>query len=263
VVQLSAVLADLQAETDELDALVADLPAEKWFTPTPAEGWTIAHQIAHLAWTDRAAQLAVTDPEGFVPLLRQAAADPGGFVDRGASEGASLPPGELLARWRKTRAELAEALLAVPDGSRLTWFGPPMSAASMATARLMETWAHGQDVADALGVRRVPTARLKHVAHLAVRTRDFAYRVHDRQPPASEFRIELTAPDGSTWTWGPQDAEQQVIGPALDFCLLATQRRHPDDTDVRAVGDDAKAWLGIIQAFAGVPGPGRARGQSG
>jgi uncharacterized protein (TIGR03084 family) len=263
VVQLSAVLADLQAETDELDALVADLSAKEWSAPTPAEGWTIAHQIAHLAWTDRAAQLAVTDPESFAVLLRQATADPSGFVDQGASEGASLPPGELLAAWRKARAELAEALQAVPDGSRLTWFGPPMSAASMATARLMETWAHGQDVADALGVRRVPTARLKHVAHLAVRTRDFAYRVHDRQPPASEFRIELTAPDGSTWTWGPQDAEQQVIGPALDFCLLATQRRHPDDTDVRAVGDDAKAWLGIIQAFAGVPGPGRARGQSG
>jgi uncharacterized protein (TIGR03084 family) len=263
VVQLDAVITDLGAESTELDGLVADLPAESWSAPTPAEGWTIAHQISHLTWTDQAAHLAATDPDGFAAALQQAAANPSGFVDDGASELASLPPTELLAYWRKTRAELAAALLAVPAGQRLNWFGPPMSATSMATARLMETWAHGQDVADALGVRRVPTARLKHVAHLAVRTRDFAYLLNDQQPPVTEFRVELVGPDQESWTWGPEDAEQRVSGSALDFCLLATQRRHRDDTDVRAVGAEAEVWLGIIQAFAGLPGKGRARGQFG
>jgi uncharacterized protein (TIGR03084 family) len=131
----------------------------------------------------------------------------------------------------------------------------------MATARMMETWAHGQDVADALGVQRKPTARLKHVAHLAVRTRNFAYLLNDKAPPGEEFRVELQGPDGDTWSWGPEDAEQRVTGPALDFCLLATQRRHRDDLAVQAVGADADAWLGIIQAFAGLPGKGRQPGQ--
>jgi uncharacterized protein (TIGR03084 family) len=158
---------------------------------------------------------------------------------------------------------VAHALLAVPSSARLTWFGPPMSAASMATARLMETWAHGQDVADALGVRRTPAARLRHVAHLAVRTRDFAYLLNDRKPPVTPFRVELTGPDGESWTWGPEEADQRVTGSALDFCLLATQRRHRADTDVRADGAEAEEWLGIVQAFAGSPGPGRAKGQFG
>ncbi len=152
---------------------------------------------------------------------------------------------------------MVAALAAFPDGQRLPWFGPPMSATSMATARIMETWAHGEDVADALGVRREPTARLKHVAHIGVRARNFAYSVHQLPPPEEEFRVELTAPDGQLWTWGPEDAAQRVTGPALDFCLLATQRRHLDDLALESVGDDAAKWLTIAQAFAGAPGGGR------
>ncbi|MDN5759876.1 MAG: wyosine base formation domain-containing protein, partial [Tomitella sp.] len=91
-----------------------------------------------------------------------------------------------------------------------------------------------------------------------VRTRDFAYAVHELTPPDSPFRVELAAPDGSTWTWGPEDATQCVAGPALDFCLLVTQRRHRDDLDIRAEGADARQWLTIAQAFAGAPGNGRA-----
>jgi uncharacterized protein (TIGR03084 family) len=128
---------------------------------------------------------------------------------------------------------------------------------SMATARIMETWAHGLDVADALGIERPPTVRLRHVAHISVRTRDFAFSVHGRTPPADPFRVELAAPDGSTWTWGPEDAAQRIVGSALDFCLVATQRRHRSNTDLKADGPDADAWLDIAQAFAGPPGPGR------
>ncbi|WP_157531232.1 maleylpyruvate isomerase family mycothiol-dependent enzyme, partial [Mycobacterium sp. IS-1496] len=140
----------------------------------------------------------------------------------------------------------------------LPWFGPPMSAPSMATARLMETWAHGLDVADALGVRRVPTARLRSIAHIGVRTRDFAFAVHGLPVPGEPFHVELNAPDGSRWTWGPADAPQHVTGSAEHFCFLVTQRRPRDELDVTAVGPDAEQWLDIAQAFAG--GGGRGRG---
>jgi uncharacterized protein (TIGR03084 family) len=135
-----------------------------------------------------------------------------------------------------------------------------MSPTSMATARLMETWAHGQDVADGLGWPRPVTDRIKHVAHIGVRTRDFAYLVRDKQPPAEQFRVELAGPSGDLWVWGPEDALQQVTGPALDFCLLVTQRRHRADLSVVAVGPDADEWLDIAQAFAGPPGAGRPAG---
>lgn len=248
---------DLRAESDELDALVADLPAGAWATSTPAPGWTIAHQIAHLLWTDRVALLAVNDEAGFNEVLGAAAADPSGFVDRGAEELAATAPAELLADWRRTRARLHDALLGAPDGRKLPWFGPPMSAASMATARLMETWAHGLDVADALGVKRPASARLRSVAHIGVRTRDFAFAINGVAAPTDQFRVELRAPDGSTWTWGPEDAPQRVTGSAEDFCMLVTQRRPRASLDVAAVGDDAQRWLTIAQAFAGPPGPGR------
>ena len=166
-----SVVADLRAESDALDALVVTLPEDGWRTATPAPGWTIAHQIAHLWWTDRVAVVAVTDEAGFTGLLQTAAKNPAGLVDEGAEELAVTPPAELLAQWRHERALLHDELLRVPDGRKLPWFGPPMSAASMATARLMETWAHGLDVADALGVKRPATARLKSIAHIGLRTR--------------------------------------------------------------------------------------------
>lgn len=176
-------VADLRAESDDLDALVAHLPADRWADPTPAPGWTIAHQIGHLLWTDRVALTAVTDEAGFAELMTAAAANPAGFVDDAATELAAVSPAELLTDWRVTRGRLHEELLAVPDGRKLAWFGPPMSAASMATARLMETWAHGLDVADALGVIRPATQRLRSIAHLGVRTPRL--RVHRQQPNPS------------------------------------------------------------------------------
>ncbi|NLE78389.1 MAG: TIGR03084 family protein [Rhodococcus sp.] len=255
---LQDVIADLKAEGDALEALVVTLPPDRWRTPTPAAGWTVAHQIGHLLWTDRAALLAVTDREAFETGLTEAWKNPTGFVDEGAEAEAQKAPGELYAQWRAERIRLANELASVPDGTKLPWYGPPMSAMSMATARLMETWAHGLDVAEALGVRPVPTNRLRSIAHLGVRTRDFAYSLNGLTPPAEQFRVELTAPDGDeTWAWGPEDAVQRITGPALDFCLLVTQRAHRDDLALEAVGDDTRFWLGIAQAFAGPSGAGR------
>ncbi|HZM76153.1 MAG TPA: TIGR03084 family metal-binding protein [Candidatus Limnocylindrales bacterium] len=255
---LNSVLADLHDESDDLDRLVSVLPVADWATQTPAPGWTISHQVAHLAWTDHVSRLAITDPVAFAEVLAQALEDPGGFADAGANEGAALSPGELLARWRSGRAALAVALAEVPDDARIQWFGTRMSATTMATARIMETWAHGQDVADALAVNREPTARIKHVTWLAVRTRDFAFQVHGLTPPAEPFRVELTAPSGELWEFGPPGAAERVSGPAVDLCLLATQRRHRNDLALVAAGANADKWLDIAQAFAGLPGAGRA-----
>jgi uncharacterized protein (TIGR03084 family) len=259
VADLMPVLDELRDECDALDALVADLPEQAWAGPTPSPGWTIAHQIAHLAWTDDVAVLAATDAAEFQSQLEAALAHIDTYVDAAAAERAAQPPGELLTSWRAGRDALRAALQAVPDGTKVPWFGPPMSPTSMATARLMETWAHGQDVADALGVERAPSSGLRSVAHIGVRTRDFAYLIRNLPAPVEPFRVELAAPDGSTWSWGPEDAAQRVTGPALDFCLLVTQRRHRDDLALVAVGDDAAQWLTIAQAFAGPPGPGRER----
>jgi uncharacterized protein (TIGR03084 family) len=258
-------LHDLRAEGDELDSLVSDLAPPGWSQPTPSPGWTVAHQIGHLTWTDERALIAVTAPERFGEVLAEfaSAADPLAEVDIAAQQLAAEPPEQLLRRWRAGRQDLIEALAQVPTDTRIVWFGPAMSPASMVSARIMETWAHGQDVADALGVRRIPTARLRHVAHVGVRARDYAYFAHGLNPPAEPFAVELTAPDGERWSWGPPDATQRVNGPALDFCLLVTQRRHRADLAVTAQGPAADQWLDIAQAFAGPPGAGRAPAGSG
>ena len=264
MVELKALVADLRDESGEIDGLVSELSADGWATKTPAPGWSVAHQVVHLAWTDQRALLAVNDPAAFQAELAEVAKGARErierLVDAAADEGAQQHHSKLLADWRQGRDDLAEALLQVPDGTKIPWYGPPMSAASMATARLMETWAHGYDIADALGEKRVPTARIRHVAHIGVRTRDFTYLVRQLTPPAEPFRVELAGPDGEVWTWGPTDAQQRVTGPALDFCLLATQRVNRADTALEASGADADQWLDIAQAFAGPPGEGREKG---
>jgi uncharacterized protein (TIGR03084 family) len=254
---LDEVLVDLAAEGDALEALVAGLDAAGWRTPTPATGWDVATQVVHLAWTDEVAIASATDKQAWDAVVLQAIDDPEGFVDVEALAGAVAPPEAILARWRAARPALRQALRDYPATEKMPWFGPPMSPTSMATARFMETWAHSLDVAEALGSAPAPSDRIRHVAHLGVRTRNYAYGVHGLEPPAEEFRIELTAPSGEVWEWGPADAAQSVRGSALDFCLRVTQRRHRDDLDLVATGPDACRWLDLAQAFAGPPGRGR------
>jgi len=254
---LDVVLRDLAAEGDRLERIVADLDEAAWLTPTPAAGWDVAAQVAHLAWTDEVAVLAATDKEKWDEVVMLAIGDPDGFAGTAALAGAAADPGEILGRWRTARASLQQTLRVFPAGRKLPWFGPPMSPTSMATARFMETWAHSLDVAEALGVPPEPNDRIRHVAHLGVRTRDFAFGVHGLEPPAEEFGVTLVSPSEEVWSWGPADAAQTVTGSAYDFCQLVTRRRHRADTDLVAVGADADRWLDIAQAFAGPPGDGR------
>ena len=257
---LDEVLDDLVAESRVVSAMIADLDDAGFATPTPAVGWSVRDQLTHLAYFDQAATRALLDPEAF---RRDAAAlleEGPTFPDRIAAEHATLPADEVRAWFEKARGELVDAFRGAAPKARLPWYGPDMSALSSVTARLMETWAHGQDVADALGRRREPTDRLRHVAHLGVQTFGFTYRNNGRAVPTTPVRVELTAPSGATWTWGPEDAGDRVTGSAFGFCLTVTQRRHPSDTDLRVTGPVATEWISIAQAFANPPGPGRAPG---
>jgi uncharacterized protein (TIGR03084 family) len=250
------VAADLRAEQDALDAVVAGLTGDQWHLPTPAAGWTVADQIGHLTYFDGAAAMAVTDPEAFAASIGDLVAAPDGGAALTLHR--HLAPAELLATWRAGRERLAEVAATLQDGDRIAWYGPSMGAKSFLTARLMECWAHGQDVVDAVGADRPPTDRLRHVAQLGFITRGWSYVNRGLDQPASDVRVELTSPSGQTWTYGSDGAADRVTGPALDFCLVVTQRRHVDDTALDVTGDIARDWLEKAQAFAGGPTDGPA-----
>jgi len=255
--RLRGVLEDLATECAALDSLVAGLDAAGWRRPTPAAGWDIATSVAHLAWTDEVALLAATDKEGWDHVVLRALEDASALVDGEARNGAAVPPDQLLGRWRQSRARLAEVLAGRPAEQKLPWLGPPMSPTSMATARYMETWAHGLDLADALHVPVEPHDRVRHVVHLGVRTRGFSFASRGLPAPREEPLLELTAPSGEVWVYGPADAAERVTGPAWDFGLLVTQRRHRADLALVAEGAEANQWLDVAQAFAGPSGEGR------
>lgn len=258
---MDALCDDLAAEHDDLDRIVA--PGDRLDAPTPAAAWSVGDQISHLWFFDQRALMALTDPDAFAQDARRlvASMEATGGTDMSVEVGRALAPDDLLGAWRADRRRLVEHGRTVDPKARVPWYGPAMSARSFLTARLMETWAHGQDVVDALDARREPTDRLRHVAHIGVGARAFSYVANRADMPDAAIRVELDAPSGDRWVWGPDEATDRVTGPALDFCLLVTQRRHRDDVDLHAEGPAADEWLGLAQAFAGPPGDGRQPGQ--
>ncbi len=250
-------LADLEAEQGALDERVAPLGDADMDLATPAEGWAIRDQLSHLAFFDDVAALAVSNPPKFAKLAESAAAgtDP---MDEHLRRGRAMRADELVTWWRTARAELLAVLGALEPEDRIAWFGPPMGALSFVSARLMETWAHGVDVLDALRVPVVPTSRLRHVAHLGVRARPYSYAVRGLALPEVTVAVELEAPSGEKWVWDAGNAMVSTVrGEALDFCLVVVQRRNVADTGLVVEGDAAEQWMQIAQAFAGPPGPGR------
>ena len=251
--------ADLAAEQADLVGIVTPLDSNGWARDTPAAGWTVRDTIGHLAYYDAAAALAMSDPAAFETERDRAF----GGGDFGSYEAMTLRRDldgpATLAHWKEQSSFLHRAIAAMDPGARVPWYGPPMAGASLVTARIMETWAHGQDVVDALGVWRTPTGRLRHIAHLGVRTRGFSFTNRGLDPPDGEVAVALTGPAGDEWTWGPGNgsADDLVTGSALDFCLVVTQRRNLADTSLVVRGPVAEAWMGQAQAFAGPPGTGR------
>lgn len=264
-------LRDLADEQSALDAIIGSAVGSPWDIPTPAEGWAVRDQVSHLAYFDEVATMAVRDPDRFRVLADAARAQQADPMEEHLARGRAMDGDALMAWWRAARGEMIQELGSLDAAARVEWFGPPMGVASFVTARLMETWAHGQDVADALGVERAATPRLRHIAHLGVRTRSFAYMVRGLDPPDRAVVVELSGPGGETWSFlaGPDEpapagrpAQERVSGSALDFCLVVTQRRNLADTSLVISGSRAREWMEIAQAFAGPPGPGRPPGKA-
>lgn len=269
---MAELCAELEAEHWALDERVAGIDQAGWDTPTPAVGWDVRDQISHLCFFDQAALVALTDPPAFARHTKGLTAGRG-EGDGGSPDvafGRSLPGAEVLERWRAAREATRVAALAAAEAdpkTRVSWYGPPMSLASFVTARLMETWAHGTDVADALGYAPVVSDRLRHVCQIGIKARPYAFMIHDCTDSGDPVAFDVTLPgtdkpslpgaDGH-WTWGPHGAANRVSGSALDLALVFTQRRHRSDTDLVVEGPTARVWMEIAQAFAGPAGPGRA-----
>jgi uncharacterized protein (TIGR03084 family) len=261
---VSEVLDDLLAEQQALDDIVAELAPGQWALPTPSPGWTVADQIGHLTYFDRTAALAITDPEAFqdamTALLTSGGAGAGSADDLTLGPYRAMSPDDLLDAWRAGRSTLASAAATLDNDSRVAWYGPSMGSKSFLTARLMEAWAHGQDIVDTVGAVREPTDRLRHIAQLGFITRGWTYMNRGLDVPSTPVRVELESPSGETWSFGPDPstdpAVESIVGPALDFCLVTTQRRHVDDTALVVTGASARDWMEKAQLFAGPPSDG-------
>lgn len=244
---------DLAAESADLAEVLRPLSSADWDRDTPAAGWTIRDQVTHLAFFDDAVLLSLADGGAFEAQRSELTAFGEHFPDEIVARNRHRSGPECMEWFLRSRGELVVAYQAAEPRRRLPWYGPDMSLASSVTARLMETWAHGQDILDALGGRRPPTARLRHIADLGVRTRGFNFELHGLPVPGEPVRLELAGPDGSRWTWGPAAAADRVTGDAEDFCLVVTQRRNVADTGLTVAGPVAAQWMSIAQAFAGRP----------
>lgn len=258
---VEALVADLRAEKASLSEILAGQPEGAWATETPAEGWTVGDQVAHLAHFDWVTRLCISEPQTFM-TMRDDLPDLQTYVDAIGPQHRDRSGADMLDWWSRENAGLTAAALVADPKIRVPWFGPTMSLPSKLTARIMETWAHGQDVVDALGVTREPTARLKHVARIGVLAFPNSFRTRGLDVPAADVHVSLDDPaGGSAWTWGDPEAADSITGPAEDFCLVVTQRRHVDDTRLAVTGEVATTWMSLAQAFAGPAGKGRRPGQ--
>lgn len=260
---MKTVCSDLEALYREMDDRVALLGPDRWHLETPFDHWTVLDQVAHIALFDHEALMAIEEPVRFreraqriMEIIRSEVHWPEQLNLLLGPDG----PDRLLARWRDIRTRLLGRLQVMSPGDRLPWYGPDMAARSFATARLMETWAHGQDIFDTFRIRRINGAGLKHVAHLGVTTFAWSFRIRGLTVPDVRPRVELSGPLGEPWEWGEPHGENRIWGDAAEFCLVVTQRRNVADTRLHFQGEHAGKWLSIAQAFAGVPqeppGPG-------
>ena len=258
---MSGIAEGFTQECEALAGLLGGLAVSDWRLVTAFFDWTIADEVMHLRLTDGFGLVSMSDPVAFRRLVAAVRADQAAGIElsqRMRSEFGALAPAALLAAWTDGWINLGQRLAKADPGSRLSWFGPDIGLAAFAAARQMEVWAHGQDIYDRLGLRRFNTDRIRPVCDLGVRTQGWSFRNRGLERPAAP-RVCLTAPSGAAWAWN-EDADEVIAGPAEDFALVVTQRRHVDDTELDVRGRGARTWMEIAQCFAGPPETGPARG---
>ncbi len=258
MVQRDDVLEAFEHEAAVLGQVLVGLEAQDWETATPAEGWSVRDQVAHLAFVFDLAATAATDPAAFQSKTRLAAEI--GFdaaVNKALAWCNTGSPVEVLVRWETHLARAATALTDADADGVVPWLVRPLPPTVLLMAGMTEVLAHGQDVADAVGYTLPRTDRVAYLVHFVHHTRDFGYETPGMTPPADLPRFEVNLPSGALLEVGSSDAEQVVRGDAVDLCLLATRRRHRDDLRLHATGDVADKWLDVAQAYRGPAGPGR------
>lgn len=255
---MEEIVLDLKAEQETLEQFLSTLSEEQWELHTPAGGWTIKDSVSHIAYFDEA---AVSLIGGDNTPLEEAVRIGAGFNDIGPKKGRSMKAAEVLLWWREIRATMVEELMKCQPKRRIPWFSMPMGARSFATARLMETWAHGLDCFDAVAVEPEDTDRLRHTALLAYMARPYAYQVNGLELPPTPLHLALRLPSGTFWNQGPEDAANLIRGQAGDFCRVAVRRRHWRDADLAIKGNEARRFIEIVQTYAGPPGSGRQPGK--
>ena len=235
---------DLRAEGDALYEFLQTLEGHHWEMPTPFKDRTVNWVVQHLHDADRWTVHSVTDPDGFRAWMR----------DRSlVSDPESLQGEELLKRWRGYFQDLCTALEAADPDMRAPWFGPDMGIRMMATARQMETWAHGQDIYDLLRVTRTNTDRIQNICHIGVRTFGWTFVNRKLEIPSSIPYVRLESPSGAIWEWNEPSETDSVIGKAVEFAHVVTQGRNIAEANLDVQGSSANAWMNIAQCFAGPP----------
>ncbi|AIT80054.1 TIGR03084 family metal-binding protein [Novosphingobium pentaromativorans] len=251
---IEALCDDLLAECRELDRFVSALSDEDWTAVTPFFAWTVRDQILHLHQVDRFGLVSLAGADDFRALVTEVRARQAEGLELSEQvrrEFAGSSHAKVLETWRQGYERICAELRAAADGYRIAWFGPEMGIASFATARLMEVWAHGQDIYDLFGVKREPTDRIRHICEIGVRTFGWSFRNRGLEVPKRP-QVMLVAPSGEELRWDGE-SDEVVSGPALDFAMVVTQRRSPQDTRLVASGPAASQWLDIAQCFAGPP----------
>jgi uncharacterized protein (TIGR03084 family) len=248
--------ADFRAESDALYDVLAPLSDADFARTTQFKGWTINDVVSHLHAWNWAADLSLRDPEAFATFRTRLLAEIGKGRRLREVEAEWLDGSTnhtLLDTWRTFYTAMTERFAAADPKRRVGWAGPDMSVRSSISARLMETWAHGQEVYDLLGVDGPVTDRIHAIAVLGVKTFGWAYAVRGREVPAIAPCVRLTAPSGATWEWNAEETANRVEGDAVDFCKVVTQTRNVADTALRVTGPIAQEWMTIVQCFAGPP----------
>ncbi len=244
---------DLRDESKALLALLTPLDEAGFATSTLFKGWSIDQILRHLHVWNIAADLSLTDEAGFAAFMAEMAAGVRGgrLPDFEAAYLGGLSGHALLDAWATQFRAMTPRFTAADPKARVKWVGPEMSVISSITARLMETWAHGQAVYDVLGVERIDADRIGNIVRLGVNTYGFTWKNRRTEPPGPMPRLRLTAPSGAIWEYG--EGDDLITGSATEFCQVVTQCRNIADTSLAVHGDVAHQWMAVAQCFAGPP----------